>query len=340
MLEEILKQRIKKEGSIDLYTYLQLCQAHQQYGYYTQKHATEILGPCGDFVTAPEISPLFGEIIAFWVVSQWERLGSPSKLYLLELGPGQGTLMEGILKTFKKLKSFKAECIINFLEVNHFFQQMQREKIQFLGEVFHHSSLEFLETLNHPLIVIANEFFDALPVHQYIQRKGKWYEVGVNLNNLGELQYTDLLYEVEKAPEFQEYQPDTIDILAKVYTHLNRCGGAGLVIDYGYWEGQGNSVQAVYKHQKVDVLKHPGKADISVHVNFKNMALYSQKYDLCYSYQTQSQFLKDFGIQLRLKQLYPSLPPRQAEVLLQGVKRLIDPAEMGHVFKVLQIWKI
>lgn len=124
-------------------------------------------------------------------------------------------------------------------------------------------------------------------------------------------------------------------MLDRIYAHLQKYNGAALIIDYGYWDGVGDTVQALYHHQKVGELEYPGEADISVHVNFQHMVLQSERYELQYAYQTQRQFLIDFGIQLRAQQLYQ----QSNQSVVECVYRLIDPAEMGHLFKVLQVWR-
>ncbi len=333
MLKDILVQTIKENGSISFYEYMKLCQEHPDYGYYTSKPSDEILGTTGDFITSPEISSLFGEMIAFWVVSQWEGLGKPTALNVLELGAGRGVLMQDILVTLSKLTSFTVMCNVHMLEINPSFREVQTEKLTGLCALQHHASLGFLEEINEPVIVIANEFFDALPVQQYLKKNDRWYETYVGVNGSTELQFETVPY--DGVPQNSEIQPDTITILDHIYAHIQTHRGAALVIDYGYWEGDGDTVQALYHHQKVGVLDYPGQADLSVHVNFQRMARQSERYELQYAYQTQRQFLIDFGIQLRAQQQLQ----QSNQTVLQCVNRLIDPAEMGHLFKVLQIWK-
>lgn len=336
MLKDVLIQLIRQNGSIDFYTYMKLCQQHPDYGYYATKASQDILGSSGDFITAPEISSLFGEMIAFWIVTQWERLGCPGQLQLLELGPGRGILMKDILTTLHKLKSFTASVQVHMVEINPSFKKAQIEALNGLYEIVHHETLDFLHKTHLCTLVIANEFFDALPVRQYIQDSktpGKWRELHVGIADNDELQ---LEYPpVDETPNHTEIQPDTDIILSTVYEHIQRYNGAALLIDYGYWEGAGDTIQALYQHKNVGVLDHPGQSDLTVHVNFKNLANPCKSYGLQHSYQTQRQFLMEYGIQLRVQQLKNS----DDDVLQNAVHRLIDPAEMGHLFKVLQIWK-
>lgn len=337
MIVEIIRQHIQEKGFLDLYTYMSLCQSHPEYGYYSCKKGADILGNKGDFITSPEISFIFSEIIAFWLISQWEKAGKPKDFHLVELGPGNGKLMEGILKTFKKIPNFYAVCKLHFVEINPTFQRLQKEKISGFGEVYHYTSLDFLEKIKQPVFLIANEFFDALPVHQYVEKEGGWYEVGVELDSQNKLKYA--YHPCENMLESVEFQPDTVKIIECISEHIKHWGGAALIIDYGYWEGQGDTVQAIYKHRHVGVFDYPGEADISVHVNFKNIALQCNKRGLQYNIQTQRQFLLDFGIQLRLEQVCSQVDSVQSSLIRQSVDRLVNPAAMGHLFKVLHIEK-
>lgn len=335
MLNDLLNQLIRQKGAINFYTYMKLCQQHQDYGYYASKASLDILGATGDFVTAPEISSLFGEMIAFWMVTQWERAGSPQHINVLELGPGRGLLMKDIVTTLKKLNSFTASVDVHMVEINPSFKQLQIDALKNLCKVCHHETVNFLHETHGFTLVIANEFFDALAVHQYIQdplNPEKWRELHVGLNESDELQLE--YHPFDGTPTYTEIQPDTDLILGQIYRHIQRHNGAVLLIDYGYWEGSGDTIQALYRHKYVGILDYPGQSDLTVHVNFQNMANLSKPYGLQYLYQTQRQFLMDFGIQLRVQQL-KSVDGR----LQKAVHRLIDPIEMGCLFKVLQVWK-
>lgn len=336
--KNIIIQTIKEKGVIDLYTYMKLCQTHAASGYYRHKPASSIVGADGDFITASHISPLFGEMIAFWVVVQWERLGKPSQLNIIELGGGQGELMEQVLRTLQKLASFQAEITVHFVEINPEFRALQAEKAAPFAAVFQHESLSFLSTLMMPVLMIANEFFDAMPVRQWVYKEAQWHEVGVGLGDKSLLQW--VYTPCDAKPDNLEYAPDTEEIMQQLGGHLHQHGGAALVIDYGYWDGNGDSVQAVYQHQYVRILDYPGEADLSAHVHFKKMAEGLETYRLQYAYQTQRQFLLDHGILLRLEQVCCQLSSCKAKLLRQGVDRLISSAQMGELFKVLQIWKI
>ncbi len=333
MLIDVLTNIIKAKVSISLREYMQLCQTHAEFGYYTTKRADQILGNKGDFITSPEISSLFGEMIAFWVVLQWERMRHPSKMVILELGGGRGVLIHDVVATLRKLKSFTSEFEVHSLEINPEFKRLQTQALVGMKDVVHHESLDWLHTLNVPLVVIANEFFDALPVQQYVYKDEQWYEVHVGLDTDEALTWVYVPF--EEAPLHTEIQPQVPCVLEPIYGAIHRSGGAAVFIDYGYWEGQGDTLQAVYQHQKVSPLVYPGLADLSVHVNFKNMAVQAEEMGLQYSFTTQRKFLIDLGIVLRANQGYNP----NSETIQKAVHRLIAPSEMGHVFKVLEVWK-
>ncbi len=336
-LRTYLVDQIKEHGPMDMYTYMKTCLTHPEYGYYAKKDPDRIFGSFGDFITSPEISPLFAEMIALWLMTQWQRLDSPNVLNLLELGPGRGDLMCGILKTLKSFKSFEADITVHFVEVNSHLQNIQTDKCREYATIFHHQDLSFLSTLNTPTVVIANEFFDALPTQQYVELEGRHYVSAVDVCAECVLKKVQMPY-LGDLPMQKEVQPELLKILEKIYQHLQEYGGAALVVDYGYWEGSGYTLQAVYKHKYVDVLDFPGDSDLSVHVNFQDMALQSTNYQLRYVYQTQREFLLDHGIQLRLQQLCEGVNDTSLnKELYEGVNRLIAPGDMGHLFKVLQI---
>ena len=333
MLIDVLTDIIKAKGSISLREYMQLCQTHSEFGYYTTKQADNILGHKGDFITSSEISSLFGEVIAFWVVLRWERMGKPSKMVILELGGGRGVLMSDVVATLRKLTSFTSEFNVHSLEINPEFKHLQTHSLVGMKDLVHHESLDWLHELDVPLVVIANEFFDALPVQQYMYKDELWYEVHVGLDTDEALCW--VYVPCKEAPLHTEIQPEVSRVLEPIFSALQRCGGATVFIDYGYWEGQGDTLQAVYQHQKVSPLAYPGLADLSVHVNFKNMAVQAEEMGLQYTYTTQRKFLIDFGIVLRANQGYNP----NSETIQKALHRLIAPSEMGHMFKVLEVWK-
>lgn len=333
MLENILKAKIKRDGPISMHEYMQTCLTHPEFGYYVQKQG--VLGKDGDFITSPEISPIFGEMLAIWVFQQWEMLGCPTKMALLEFGPGTGQLMQDIFNTLSAFKQFNCVVDVYFYDTSYVLNVRQLE-VKGANTTKTVRALEFLNDLSEPLIVIANEFFDALPVRQYSFKEESFTEVGVGLNEDEAFCCVELL--TQEMPEMMEESPQTFEILTALTTALKRLGGAAVIIDYGYWDGVGHTLQAVYKHQKVGVFDSPGEVDLSAHVNYKKMALHCKKAGLHYTYCTQREFLTNLGILLRLHSLLSQSKVTNKDSLINGVNKLIDVAEMGELFKVLTVW--
>jgi NADH dehydrogenase [ubiquinone] 1 alpha subcomplex assembly factor 7 len=338
MLKDILRNQIFESGDMDLYTYMSLCQYHPEFGYYSTK--ASILGGQGDFITSPEITSLFGEITAIWVMQKWMDLGCPPKLFLVELGPGRGHWMEDILRTLKGFKSFSAEVEVFLYEVNPNFKVSQIEKISPFATVHHVESLEKIS--GAPIVIIANEFLDALPVRQYKVEDGAWKKRCISCGDNGDLVFkwnpTDDYPAPLSAVGIVEVQPDVEMYIKKITNLLSRNTGASLWIDYGYWEGSADSLQAVYRHKAFDPLIYPGESDLSVHVCFKNIADIAEHEGFSYKYQTQREFLVEHGIQLRVEHVKAS--STDIEAVVGGAHRLISPQQMGNLFKVIQLWKM
>lgn len=334
MLEDVIRDKLKVEERISVYTYMQMCLMHPEFGYYMQDK--DVLGRLGDFTTAPEVSPFFAEMLAIWVFQEWEKLQKPKKLVLVELGGGTGRLMQGIVTTLKGVSGFTCDVAVCFYDISPFFRR-QQAAIKGAASVQTYDSLDFLDALDVPICVLANEFFDALPVRQYAQQAGEYVEVGVTLGKQFNLEYASL--PIRYTPESLEEAPDMPGILTALIRALKRVGGAAAIIDYGYTEGAGHTLQAIYQHRSVDVFDHPGKADLSAHVNYKKIGLHCKQEGLHYAYCTQREFLINLGIALRLQQACMHTDDvKRRQALISGVDRLINPAEMGHLFKVLTTW--
>jgi len=283
------------------------------------------LGVDGDFTTAPEISQLFGEIIGIWAVQQWIKLGSPSKFNLIEIGPGRGTLMVDLLRGTAHVTAFKNAMKIHLVETSEKLAAKQKEALSNHDVQWH----DHLSTISSeiPSIIIANEFFDALPVRQFKYNGNEWLEHYIDgdksawqsidnpplKSNLPTPQNGDIF-------EYSETQEDYLTILSIYH-------GASLIIDYGYTKSAyGDTVQALYKHTPCPITDNIGDADLTSHIDFEWMSSYFENGVI----KTQSDFLAQNGIALRYHQLNnPSL--------LSGYDRLINPSQMGELFKVLEI---
>ncbi len=336
-LEKNLSAQIRQTGPLALADYMARALGDPQYGYYMTQNP---FGVRGDFVTAPEISQIFGELLGAWCVDYWQRLGAPSPFILLELGPGRGTLMQDLLRVGAHNPAFIQAAHIYFFESSPLLRTQQKQRIP---------HVQFCDDINKlpalPLICIANEFFDALPIRQYRKTAQGWEERCVACNADG-LYFT---YQPCAAPdtdvlpaakpgdivETTMVANHMIDILA---THISTHNGASLIIDYGYTRlACGDSLQAMHAHNYVHPLSTPGKIDMTAHVNFAALSHYAKvKGAYAYPVISQGAFLHNLGIGPRARILAQNNPEQSTDIALQK-HRLTAPEAMGDLFKVLCI---
>ena len=319
-LEDIIEAEIAAQGPMRLDRYMELCLSHPELGYYMRQQP---FGTEGDFTTAPEISQMFGELIGLWLVHMWQESGAPTRFTLLELGPGRGTLMADILRVAKLAPAFLAAADICLLESSPRLREVQREM---LGNVQHIDQLEDLP--EGPVFCVANEFFDALPIRQFVKNDFGWQErlVGAGLAWAlsetaphPELDADFPALETGRIVEVNEKAQAIAGVLTK---RTSAQGGAALVVDYGSFDGVGDTFQAVQAHKTVDVFEHLGEADLTAHVRFKGLV----QNGVAHGFTSQGAFLNNLGIAARAQAL------GGAEAALQ---RLTDANEMGEMFKVL-----
>ncbi len=310
-LRQQLEERIKTSGTISVAEYMEACVTH----YYATR---DPFGKSGDFTTAPEISQVFGELIGAWLAVQWQAMGSPV-CTLLELGPGRGTLMHDILRATQSVPGFHANLHINLLEISPALVALQRKTLK-NHRAHWLRNLDALPSL--PLLFVANEFFDALPVRQFVGDQERRVDAGFRFVPGGEV-----THETCEAGEA---------IMKNLAAHIARFGGAGLVIDYGYAEGAGDTLQAVKEHKKAGPLENPGEADLTAHVDFAALAAAAHAAKV-YGPVPQGTFLKRLGAELRAAALCKNATAEQQHTILSGLERLVAPQEMGELFKVLAI---
>ncbi len=344
-LENFLKKQISQQGPISIAEFMQLALMHPQYGYYQKQQP---FGETGDFITAPEISQMFGEMVGVWVASIWQQLGCPKDFCLLELGPGRGVLMDDVLRATKHLDGFHKCVSVVMVEQSAALQQKQKERLNPWNINIHWlSTAEKLP--RKPTIVIANEFFDALPIHQFIKTPQGIREKLVGLDNhslefvlsSANASFSYLAHWQEQIEMNQviETSPASIHVMEQLAEHISQMGGAGLFIDYGYeMPAFGDTLQAVKNHKYHEVLKDIGEADITAHVNFTALAE-AAKFTGCKQQQVISQkdFLKNMGIEVRAKELLKKANAKQKLSIESSLHRLIGDAEMGKLFKVLMV---
>ena len=340
-LKEHLIKRIQATGPISLATYMAECLMHPEHGYYQKE---KVFGAEGDFTTAPEVSQMFGEMVGLWLADRWIKMGKPQSFNLVEPGPGRGTLMADILRATSPVEDFQDALGVHFIEASKQLRALQAEKVPLATWHDNFSSIPAAPTL-----IVANEFFDALPIHQYEKRNEKWSErlVGTDGSELGFMlgpcggQFALVDDALKESPEgsILETCPAALSIIGDMANHLNMHGGAALIIDYGYRRAtSGDSFQAMKNHAYVDAFIEPGTADLTAHVNFEALKKAAQEKGLKgFGPTTQGLFLMAIGLGARAQVLAGSGDDAQQQKILTDLKRLTAPEEMGTLFKVLAL---
>jgi NADH dehydrogenase [ubiquinone] 1 alpha subcomplex assembly factor 7 len=332
-----LAARITKDGPIGVADYMRACLADPEHGYYRTKAA---IGRDGDFITAPEISQVFGELIGLWCAVVWHSMGSPSRLRLVELGPGGGTLMRDALRAARADPAFRSALNVQLVESNATLEAMQRASLAGEGGPFVWSAN--LEPGEAPTIVIANEFLDTLPIDQWVFHQGRWRERRVGLTEDGALGLTlgavdpSIAVSGQEGGIFESRDP----ALSEWAEKLAACAAplAALFIDYGHAQpALGETLQAVAAHRYDDPLRAPGEADLSAQVDFAGAArAMRDKGLICDGPVPQGRFLSALGIVERASRLM-SANPLKAAAIEAGVARLLAPSGMGTRFCALGV---
>ncbi|MXQ10366.1 class I SAM-dependent methyltransferase [Microvirga makkahensis] len=337
-LGEHVRELIALEGPITVERYMSLCLRH----YYATR---DPLGAGGDFTTAPEISQMFGELIGLWVLEVWNAMGRPHPVHLVEMGPGRGTLMADLLRATKLLPDFQTAAQVHLVETSPVLQRRQQAALASSALAIHwHEGLE--DVPEGPTLLIANEFFDALPVRQFIATERGWCERLVGLD--GERLIFGLRAEAEeplgkplRIGDVLEWPSLSIDIMRELSRRLARDGGAALIVDYGYWgPAFGDTLQALKQHAHVDPLAEPGEADVTAHVDFHRLAQAASAQDLrAHGLGTQRDFLLALGIEARASSLRKRATPAQSADIDAALARLTERGDtgMGDLFKVLAV---
>jgi NADH dehydrogenase [ubiquinone] 1 alpha subcomplex assembly factor 7 len=339
-LAEQIDAQITASGPMSIATYMGLCLSHPRHGYYTTGRP---IGAKGDFITAPEISQMFGELIGFFIVNLWQQMGQPTSFTLLELGPGRGTLMQDALRAASRAEGFENALHLQLFESNALLKGEQEKR---LGAYSPYWAGEIDAFGDDPIFVIANEFFDALPIRQYVKTDDGWHEQLVGLKGgVRTLGLSPTPIPESAAPpevygafpgEVLELSPAAVDTMQRLARKVALQGGAILAIDYGYPRTQtGESLQAVKDHAFADALEAPGEADISAHVNFGVLAEAAKATGLAVApLADQGEWLLRLGLGQRAKAL-AAANPREAANVARAVERLTSPDQMGTLFKVL-----
>jgi NADH dehydrogenase [ubiquinone] 1 alpha subcomplex assembly factor 7 len=345
-LEDEIIAMIRANGPIGIDRFMALALGHPRHGYYMTR---DPLGLAGDFVTAPEISQIFGELLGLAMAMTWQALGEPAKVALVELGPGRGTLMADALRAARALPGFTAALEVHLVEMSPVLQRAQAATLKDCGKhPTWHPSIETLPK-DCPLLILANEFFDALPIRQFQRHDGEWRErlVGIarepvdgGVLGLGLDRTPAPGLEIE-GPEGAVFEtsPIALDIMRQIAERLSDQGGIILAIDYGYARfGFGETLQAVRRHRFAPVLAAPGEADITAHVDFASLAIAAKRAGAVpHPILTQGTLLERLGIRHRAEILKKNAEtPEEVDA---AVERLTgsDAAAMGRLFKVLAV---
>jgi len=346
-LQSEIKKLIKSSGPMPVWRYMELCLMHPQHGYYISR---DPLGREGDFVTAPEVSQMFGELLGLWAASVWKTMGSPSLLRLVELGPGRGTMMADALRALRVLPPLYQMLNIHLVEINPVLRDKQKATLQAARNVSWHDSID--EVPDGPAIIFANEYFDVLPIHQAVRRETGWHERVVVLDESGKLTFDaapDPLprFEVLLPPLLRaapagavfEWRPDTE--IMKIASRVRDQDGAALIVDYGHLRSDaGDTFQAIAGHSFTDPLQTPGQADVTAHVDFQALAQAAEDMGArVHGPVTQGDFLQRLGIETRAVTLMAKASHEVSEDISSALKRLIGGGRggMGVMFKVLGI---
>tara|TARA_B110000116_G_C16788295_1_gene562227 strand:+ start:1081 stop:2145 length:1065 start_codon:yes stop_codon:yes gene_type:complete len=338
---------LKLQESIPVDQFINLALYNKKFGYYMKKNP---FGKKGDFITSPLISKLFGEMIAIWCVALWNDLGKPKKIVIAELGPGNATLCQDLLNTFKNFKDFYNCLEIKLIEKSNKLKKIQKIKIKNKKVKW----VNKISNLNYgPIIFLGNEFFDSLPIKQIHRDKNIFLEKYVSLsknkkhinflfkkvkkNLINEIKKLDLINE----DRIIEYPVLGIKYLKIISQKIRKYNGSLLIFDYGYTEKMSkNTLQSVKNHKYLDVFSNPGEADITHHINYKLFSKILKKNKLAVeNVITQSEFLQKLGIVERANILSRKLNFKKKADIYYRLKRLLDYKEMGQLFKVLMAKK-
>ena len=340
-LKNSIIAEINKSGPITISRFMEHCLYDKQFGYYTSKART--IGILGDFITAPEISQVFGELIGIWLAQTWIDRGKPVPFSLVELGPGNGTMMRDILNSWKKIPGLTESASIVLVETSQTLKDRQKTLLGNYGANWVNSIIEIPE---QPLFVIGNEFLDALPSRQFKKNNGVWYERSVDIAKNKELRFIyqpssfnmelNILYNSVPNEAIVEWSDIATNIVTDLSDKIQRNGGVCLFIDYGYDNGFGDTLQAITKHSYSNPLANPGETDVTAHVNFKNICNLVQRKGLRASnLENQRSFLLKLGIKARAHILAKKMSEKKKKLHYEAINRLIDKDQMGNLFKVI-----
>ncbi|MEY1556576.1 class I SAM-dependent methyltransferase [Yoonia sp. R2331] len=337
-LAQKLAAQIAANGPITLADFMAACLFDPTHGYYTTR---EPFGAGGDFVTAPEISQMFGEMLGLALAQSWLDQGAPAPVTLAELGPGRGTLMADILRATRGVPGFHDAVQVHLVEASPRLRALQADAVP---------QARFADTLadlpDAPLLLVANEFFDALPIRQFTRAGDGWAETLVGVAegalHLGRSAAAPRAFLTARLADTAEgdvieHCPGLPTMIAEIDARIADRGGAALIVDYGDWVSQGDTFQAMRQHKLTDVLADPGQADLTAHVDFSAIAgAVSRSHHSRLT--PQGVFLERLGITARAQALAAQMQGAALDEHIAAHRRLTHPGEMGDLFKVMGLW--
>ncbi len=336
--------KLAKINNLPLDQFINFALYDKNKGFYMKKNP---FSEDGDFITAPNITRLFSEIIAIWTITFWKSIGSPKKFNLLELGAGNGEMMKVIDETLINFPECYNACSFVIHEKSDFLLNEQKKNLN--SKKF--SWLKNIEKINsNPTIFLANEFFDAIPIKQFFKKKDSWFERFVNLSNPNKAEFKEeridiktiekhLNFEISKDQSVIEYSPDTFKYLRKICDLIQKNDGGMLVIDYGYTDNKMyETLQAVNNHKYSNVLENIGDSDITYNINFNSFEKFINQFKEVNSiFTNQKKFLTNMGILERAEIISKNITFSKKADLFYRVRRLIDESQMGELFKVMLV---
>ena len=333
--------KIDKINNLPLDKFIDWSLYDKSFGYYMKKNP---FGKRGDFVTAPKISSLFSEMIAIWTITFWQSIGSPKRFNLVELGGGDGEMMKVLIKTLKNFPDFFSSC-------NFMIHEKSKKLISIQKKNINYNKISWIQNIkkinSDPIIFLANEFFDAIPIKQFFKKKNEWFERYIDIKkikftekkiNIKKIE-KDLKFKISKKQKVIEYSPEAFEYLKTICKFIQNNGGGILIVDYGYLGlRMRDTLQAINNHKYSNILENIGDSDITYNISFNLFKMFIKKFDNIKSILTnQKKFLTNMGIMERAEIVSKNQSFSKKADLFYRIKRLLDEKQMGELFKVMLI---